>query len=252
MTRKFLLEVCVGSLDDALAAKRGGAHRLELCGALELGGLTPSIGLVEQVVAQAGLPVVVMVRPRAGGFAYSPREFDTMLRDAERVLAAGAAGIVTGVLDDQSRVDERRMAQLVGLAGNRESVMHRAFDFVADPLAALDTLIACGVSRVLTSGQAPTAVEGAAVIGQLIERAAGRIEILPGGGVSAANVVQLVRGTDCRQVHIGATRAAADPSLDRNGARALCDLPRLSEGTYRQVDEALVRSVATPLTQFGP
>lgn len=240
---KLLLEVCIGSLDDAHSAEQAGADRLELCGALELGGLTPSIGLVEQVCRQASLPVVVMLRPRAGGFAYSNHEFDCMLTDAEKVLAAGAEGIVFGLLDANRAIDVERTKQLVALAGDRQTVVHRAFDFVANKREALEQLIEIGVTRVLTSGGPATAIAGAESLRALQSQAAGRIELLPAGGITAAIASQLIAETGCGQLHIGASIGKYDPSTTREAAASLCDLQRLADGVYRTVSGEKVAAV---------
>ena len=158
--QEVTIEVCVGSVDDALAAAAGGADRLELCSALELGGLTPSLGLLEDVLQATDLPIVTMIRPRAGGFAYSDREFATMLHEARHAVGAGAAGIVFGCLQADASVDAGRVAQLVQAAEGRQTVFHKAFDCVSDQAAALEVLIQQQVTRVLTSGGCASAIEG--------------------------------------------------------------------------------------------
>lgn len=237
-TKRILLEVCVGSLDDALAAKAAGANRIELCGGLELGGLTPSAGLVEQVVGEVDLPCVVMLRPRAGGFGYSPHEFRCMQLDAQRALDLGAAGIVFGLLTPQARIDRQRVESLVRIAAGRQTVFHRAFDFVSNKSAALETLVELGVTRILTSGGPPTASEGADSLRQLIATAADRIEILPAGGIQPTTIATLQAKTGCTQVHVGAATAQHDQSVAAEASASLCDLSRLAGGAYRAVDES--------------
>ena len=224
---------------------------MELCSALELGGLTPSLAVVEQVVAQTSLPVVVMIRPRGGGFAYSASEFAAMVRDAELALAAGAAGIVFGVFDDSGSVDAVQVRRLVDIAGGRETVFHRAFDFVADQSAALEQLIDLGVTRVLTSGGAATAADGVERLRTLVDQAGDRIEILPGGGVSPHSVEHIVTQTGCRQVHIGAARSHVDDSISPGEAASLCDLRRLSAGECRRVAEPFVAETVDRLNSIG-
>lgn len=250
--RRPLLEVCVGSLEDALSAEAAGADRIELCGALELGGLTPSIGLVEQVVGEVSVPVVAMVRPRAAGFAYSPSEFRCLKTDAQRLLDAGAAGVVFGVLDRSGQIDQGRVEQLVAIAAGRETVFHRAFDSIAGLDAALETLIALGVTRVLTSGGAPSAMAGRTALRRLVELAAGRIEILPGGGVTAADAAGLLAETGCTALHIGASVGRLDPSTTPEVAASLCDLQRLRDGAYRAVDPAIVADVRRAMAGHAP
>jgi copper homeostasis protein len=199
--RPILLEVAVASVDGANVAQENGADRVELNSAIELGGLTPSHGLLHETLRSAALPIVVMLRPRAGGFVYSAAEFTTMQRDAEHALSQGAGGIAFGFLTSEGRIDLDRTRQLLREADPAQIVFHRAFDSLPDPIQALDQLVDLGVTRVLTSGGRPTALEGAATISQLIEHARGRIEILPGAGIRAQNVVELVRRTGCDQVH---------------------------------------------------
>ena len=213
--RRVLLEVCIATADDATAAGAGGADRLELNGALELGGLTPSAGTLAEVRAACGLPVVGMVRPRPGGFCYSAAEFRTMRRDADALLAGGAVGVVFGILDAGGRVDAGRCGEIVRQVGPAAegAVFHRAFDYTPEPFEALEQLIDLGVRRVLTSGQRPTAGEGAELIAELVRRARGRIEILPGSGVRAGNAAALVDWTGCDQIHGSFREKCPDSSL---------------------------------------
>jgi len=216
----IVLETVIASLDDARAAAAGGADRFELCSALALGGLTPGLGTLERVAAEVPVPIMCMVRPREGGMAYSAGETDQMMRDAELVVSAGAAGVVFGFLDEQGRVDVARcrafLARVRAIAPEAQAVFHRAFDVTADPDTALEQLVDLGVTRVLTSGRARTALEGAREIRRTIERARGRIEVLPGGGISAADVEEVVRATGADQVHVYVTREVHDLSAAAN------------------------------------
>lgn len=242
-----MLEVCVDRLGDAIAAEGGGADRIELCGALELGGLTPSIGLVEEVVASLGLDVVAMVRPRAGGFAYDLQDLRVAYHDAERVLAAGASGIVFGFLDAAGQVDESATREMVSVADGRTTVFHRAFDYARDLPAALQTLIDLGLTRVLTSGRQPTALAGAALIRQLVAVAAGRIEILPGGGVVAEHAARLLQLTGCTQLHLSASALADDASLKSNPSLETRDGRAFGASQYRRVQPQQVLQVKRAL-----
>lgn len=252
MNEGVLLEVCVDRLADALAAKDSGADRIELCGALELGGLTPSIGLIEEVIAATGLEVVVMIRPRAGGFEYGDAELRVAWRDAERALAAGATGLVFGCLHPDGEINTEACRTLVQLAVNRKTVFHRAFDYVPDANVALDELIGCGMTRILTSGHEPTAVEGMALIQQLIDRAAGRIEILPGGGVNVGNAQQLIAATGCNQLHMSGSVVVDDISLQRNPSLATRDGREFGAGQYRVVDGTAVAGVRQVIGKRTP
>ena len=197
----ILIEACVDSVESAIAAEKGGADRIELNIALELDGLTPSVGLFEEVKRHCSLPVITMIRPRSNGFIYSRSEFATMQRDIDSFLNLGANGIAIGILREDYSIDDARLKEVVKQAGTMDVVVHRAFDITPDMHEALEILIDCGVKRVLTSGQAPTALAGAKELAKLIEQAGDRIEILPGCGVNPANVASLVESTGCRQVH---------------------------------------------------
>jgi copper homeostasis protein len=195
------LEVCIDSVESAIAATEAGADRLELNAGLELGGLTPSPGLVAEVLASTSLPVIAMLRPRAGDFVYSDSEFRIIRRDAESLLSAGVTGLAFGFLDEFGNIDRPRTYALTALMSGRESVFHRAFDIVPSLNFALEELIDLGIWRVLTSGGAVTAIAGVPQLALLNEQAAGRIEILAGAGVKASNVRRLVDGSGCKQVH---------------------------------------------------
>lgn len=210
---RILLEVCTSSADDCAAAERGGADRLELTCALMLGGLTPSLGALREARATTKLPIIAMIRPRPGGFCYSAVEFATMLRDMEIALAEGAAGIAFGVLTPTGAIDRERCARLAKLAAGRQIVFHRAFDVTPEPLTALDRLIDLGVTRVMTSGQEASAYNGAANIANYINHAAGRIEVLPAGGINRFTVADVVKRTGCNQVHASLSKASCDTSV---------------------------------------
>ena len=199
---RILLEITCESIDDALASELAGADRLELCASLAVDGLTPSLGFALEVLALVKVPFLAMVRPRAGDFVYAEQELGVMERDLGLLLEAGADGVVFGCPNREGRIAERACARLVDAADGAETVFHRAFDRLPDQLEGLETLAGLGVTRVLTSGGAKTALEGADRIRALVERAAGRIEILPGGGIREYNVEEVVRRTGCDQVHL--------------------------------------------------
>lgn len=210
---RILLEITVATPDDALRAARGGADRLEVCSAFEVGGLTPTVGAINEIRRRSPAPLIAMLRPRAGGFAHAPDEIAVMRRDLDVLLASGVNGVALGVLGDDHTVDVPRCRELVHACGDREVVFHRAFDLTPDPFVALEQLVDLGVRRVLTGGGHPQVVPpspGAALVARLIEKAAGRIEVLPAGGIRAHNVIELIRATGCRQVHSSCRRAVPD------------------------------------------
>jgi copper homeostasis protein len=208
-----LLEVPVASVEDALAAQAGGADRLELNAALPLGGLTPSLGTLIEVKAAVALPVLAMIRPRPGGFAYGQADLRVMQRDADLALRHGADGIVFGILTADGRVDGDRCRCLLRQAGDRAAVFHRAFDVTPDPYDALEQLIDLGFRRVMTSGQEETAYNGAALIAGLIRRSGGRIEVLPAGGINRFTAADVVARTGCDQVHASLRTRREDRSV---------------------------------------
>jgi len=206
-----LLEVCVDTLAGAQAAIRGGAGRIELCSALSEGGLTPSAGLM---LAAAALPVPVyaMIRPRAGLFHFDADDAAIMQADIATARAAGLAGVVLGVQDGGGGLDMGLLARLSQAAGPMGRTLHRVIDVVPDPLRALDQAAELGFARVLTSGAQPQAPEGAALIAQMVRRATGRIGVMPGCGLTAANVGDLVAMTGVAEVHAACNAAAVGDS----------------------------------------
>jgi len=242
----ILLEIVASTAEDCIAAERGGADRIELCAAIGTGGLTPSLGTVIEARKSVRIPVMTMVRPRAGGFCYSPGDFATMRRDAALLLEHGADGIVFGILQSDGSIDTHRCGELVEIANGKQTVFHRAFDVVPDASNALEELIDLGFTRVLTSGQKKTAMDGRELIRSLIAQAATRIEVLPGGGVRALNVRQLVTATGCTQVHLTAFSARIDTSTSGSCVN-FGGVPGSPSGSYEGVDPELVRRMRETL-----
>lgn len=202
----MLIEACIDSVDDALAAETAGAQRLELCANLAEGGISPSAGLVKTVVSKSSIPVFVMVRPRGGDFLYSGSEIEVMLRDAAAIRGYGAHGVVSGALNANATIDEEATAALIEAAHPLAFTFHRAFDFTRDLRESLDVLLALGCSRVLTSGGAATAYEGRETLTQLCRQGAGRVTIMAGGAVRANHIAELAASTGIREFHIGARK----------------------------------------------
>ena len=216
----MLLEICLTSVEDAIAAQEAGADRLELSCALMFDGLTPSPGLLRSVKKAVALPIVTMIRPRAGGFRYSAADFDVMRIDTEWALAYGSDSIAFGILDENQGIDVPRCRTLLETVGARTAVFHRAFDLTRDPFTALECLIDLGFTRVMTSGACRTALEGSSRIRELIERSRGRIEILPAGGINHSNVREILMTTGATQVH-GSFRRNNTRSGDGEGLDAM-------------------------------
>jgi copper homeostasis protein len=223
------LEVCVDSLEAALAAGQLGATRVELCAALEVGGLTPSAGLIEQTCQRCGIPVHVMIRPRGGSFVASDGERAIMLRDIEAAGALGAAAIVVGLLHPDGSIDRPGTAALAQAARrqNLAVTFHRAFDVCAQPLAALDALIELGVDHLLTSGQAATAWDGRGLLRQLVQAAAGRIGIIAAAGIDADHAADVAAcGVDA--LHFTARRRSLHRADPRFGDDWVFDADKLT------------------------
>lgn len=217
VTSARTLEIAVQDVVGARAAVAAGADRLELCVALaETGGLTPSLGLIEACVAAVGVGVHVLVRPRPGGFEHDAGELAVMVRDVEAGVAAGAAGVVVGALR-HGRVDDAAVAALVSAAGGAEVTFHRAFDLVPDVAGALDRLAGLGVTRVLTSGGARRTVDGLDRLAATVAAAAGRTQIMAGGGVRPADVPAIV-ATGVDAVHLSASAHREDPGGPGGGS----------------------------------
>jgi copper homeostasis protein len=209
-------ELCVDSVDGAVAAEEGGAARVELCSDLLEGGLTPSHGTLEVARSRLRIGIMAMVRPRGGDFCYSETEFGVMRADLLAAKSLGADGVVLGILNPDGTVDVERTAELVALARPLPVTFHRAFDVTRDPFEALDTLMALGVDRVLTSGQEPSVLEGLDLIARLVARAAGRIVVMPGGGITARNVARIVRSSHARELHFASLEPRESLMVHRN------------------------------------
>jgi copper homeostasis protein len=212
MSPAIQLEVCVESVESARAAEQGGAARVEVCSALEVGGLTPSAGLIAMVRRNIAIPVHVLIRPRAGDFVYSADELDVMRRDILLARQLGAHGIAIGVLDSQGRIDVENTRALVELAAPMQVTFHRAFDFAGTLAEALQSVIATGATRVLTSGGAPTAEAGSVALNDLVVQAKSRIVIMAAGKIRANNVARLVQATGVSEIHANLASPIPSPA----------------------------------------
>jgi copper homeostasis protein len=243
----ILVEICCGSLDDALEAERGGADRVELCSALFLGGLTPSFGTIVEAKTRLKIPVVVMIRPRGGGFCYTQPEMAVMERDTMLACEQGADGIVFGILNADGTIDVERCRRIRKLIGHRQAVFHRAFDVTPDAFRALDQLVEMGFTRILTSGQEDTVPEGVPLIKRLIEYAGDRIEVLPGGGIKLTSLRQVVEATGSKQVHLTAFKTQLDTSVRGRPFVTFGGALYPPEDQYQVADRSLVERVVSTL-----
>lgn len=225
----MLVEVCVQNAEDALRAEGAGADRIELCAALETGGITPSAGLVQNALDRLNIPVHVLVRPRNGNFVYSGEEFALILREIGLMKEWGAGGIVTGIMDADGGIDMAKMAQIREATGNMHLTFHRAFDLLAEPLRSLDQLETLGVDTVLTSGQRKRAVDAIPLLLDLKDRSK-RINIMPGAGIRPENILKF-KDAGFKAIHFSGAKPVGRPDAEpkNNGFTVddLCGAPRL-------------------------
>jgi copper homeostasis protein len=239
----MLYEICVDSVAGVAAAKAAGADRVELCADLLEGGITPSRGMIRRARAVPGIRLHVIIRPRGGDFLFDADEFAVMEADVEAAKEEGADGVVIGLLREDATIDEVRTRRLIERARPLSVTFHRAFDMAADPFAALDTLIALGVDRALTSGQEETALEGLPLLRELIERAGERIVIMPGGGITARNVGRIVSEIEPREIHFAALEPVDSDMRNRRSHVFMGGTLRPPEYERAVTSQATIRAV---------
>lgn len=242
MQRKITIEVCCGSVSDAVEAQRGGADRVELNSGIMFGGLTPSAGAIIEAKRRLNIPVMVMIRPREGGFCYSEEELSVMEEDIKMALSCGADGIVFGALKEDGQVDEEKCMRLIELCKNKEVVFHRAIDVVPDVFKALDKLISLGIKRVLTKGQENSLEEGWKLIREMVNYCGNRLEILP-GGVKLHNVDEYLPKLGCNQIHIASFIPQIDSSVSKRSHVYFGSASKNIEDRYNLIDESFVKSI---------
>lgn len=223
--KRIKLEVCAYSVESAAAAQAGGADRVELCATPSEGGTTPSYGSIAVARKTLKIELHVLIRPRGGDFLYSPREFAAMKEDIQVCRQLGADGVVLGILLPDGRVDKEQCRELVRLSAPMSVTFHRAFDMTADAFQALEDVIETGCQRILTSGQANSACEGAGLIAELVRRAEERIIIMAGAGVSDENLAELIETTGAHEFHTSARMVVASTMLFRNPKVTLGSAP---------------------------
>ncbi len=236
------LEIVVYNLESALRAQEGGADRIELCDNAPEGGTTPSAGTIEVVRQNVNLDLYVMIRPRGGDFLYSNYDFHAMKRDIMQCQKLSADGVVFGILKPDGTIDKKRCQELITAARPLKVTCHRAFDMAADPFQALEDCIEVGFDRILTSGGEAQAGAGVSLLTEVVKRAAGRISIMAGSGVSEENVQDLVK-TGVDELHFSASAVRDSPMEYRNERIASMGMGGSGEYTLRTVDPERVRRV---------
>jgi copper homeostasis protein len=246
----MLLEVCIDSVESAIAAQRGGARRVELCADLLEGGITPSAGLIATVRSRISIGLYVMIRPRGGDFCYSDLEFEGMREEIKHAKSLGADGIVLGLLDPDARIDIPRTHQLVQLACPLPVTFHRAIDMTPDLPIAVEAVIQTGATRILSSGGAADACSGMSTLTQMVQLAKERIVIMPGGGVSKKNVEQIAKATRAKEFHAGLRSLIESPMRFRKEGIAMGSVPGREFSRY-EVREENVRALVACLERMS-
>ena len=249
--KKILVEVCCGSADDVIEAKKAGADRVELNSDLFHGGLTPTVGSLLVAKRETGMKIMTMIRPREGGFCYTDAEFVVAIEDARQLLANGSDGLVFGFLHADGTINAERTAVLAELArsAGKEAVFHRAIDVVPDWKQALDLLIDLNITRVLTSGQEADVSNGTETVREMIRYAAGRIQILPGAGITARNYRRIVEETGADQIHLAAHRSLTDSSVRNNRSIFYGGCLYPPEDRFQMIDQAYISGIVSGLTK---
>lgn len=242
----YLLEICCDSVASALTAAANGADRIELCENLAQGGVTPSFGKVQLALELLDIPVFVLVRPRKADFLYTEEEFQIMLYDIENLKAQGVQGIVSGVLLPDGRIDLARTRQLVEAAHPLPFTFHRAFDMCLSPSEAIEQLVELGVRRILSSGAAPTALEGKRNLTTFARQAAGRISIMACGELLPDNIGAIATISGIQELH-SAARRQVNSAMNYRGAVNMGDEQVEEEFSWMEVDGSLVSGMKTIL-----
>lgn len=245
-----IIEICCGSYEDALAAFKGGAKRIELNSALYLGGLTPSLGALILTKKNTSLKVISMVRPRGAGFCYSDEDFEVMKADAALLMENGSDGIAFGCLTSDCMVDEKKTGEIINIIKkyNGEAVFHRAFDCVKDPYKAMEKLIELGAHRVLTSGQEQKAIDGICLLADLQKKYGDKIQILAGSGVNSSNALEIMEKTGISQVHSSCKDWKKDSTTEKeNSSMSFAYAPVPHREDYEVVSRELVEKLTDRL-----
>ena len=209
----MVLEICANSFQSAKNAQDAGAHRIELCSELAAGGITPSYGLIKQVLENLSIETYVLIRPRSGNFSYSDSEFEIMKQDIQVCKDLGCSGIVSGILKADYGIDVLRTQEIIALSKPLSFTFHRAFDCLPNPLDTLYQLMNLGVDRILTSGHEVTAIQGMEFLNQLKEKSEGNVIILPGSGINPTNA-KAFKDAGFNEIHASASKLILDKNIN--------------------------------------
>ncbi|MDL5048882.1 copper homeostasis protein CutC [Oscillatoria amoena NRMC-F 0135] len=245
---KRSIEIVVFNIESAIHAQKGGADRVELCDNPVEGGTTPSFGVMEIVRQALSIDVYAMIRPRGGDFVYSAYEYHAMKRDIEMCKRASLDGVVLGILKPDGTIDKDRCRRLIEAARPLKVTCHRAFDFTRDAFEALDDCIEAGFDRILTSGRMPSASEGASLIKDLVQRAAGRISIMAGVGITEHTIREVVNNTSVTEIHLSARTFKPSEHPWHNHLISLMDSMPNDSGRW-VADEATIKRIAELLNK---
>ena len=248
MRNQFLLECATDSVESALAAAKGGADRLELCANLIIGGTTPTLALYDEVRSHSDIPLFILIRPRFGDFLYTDYEANVICREIEMFQKAGAEGVVIGSLNKDGSLNVEHMKRFIESAKDMSITLHRAFDMSADPLATLEQAKELGVNTILTSGQAPSSLEGISLYEKLIEKANGEISILAGGGIKASTIEKLLEQTSLTAFHMSG-KIVVESGMEFRNPTVSMGLPGISEYNIWLTDENNVRDARRVLDE---
>lgn len=244
-----LLEVCTGSVESVIAARDGGAARFELCSALEVGGITPSVGLMRLTREVKDIAMHVLIRPRGGDFLYNEAEIQCMEQDIIAARDCDADGVVIGALTADGNIDTTTCSRLVKAAQGMNITFHRAFDMCCDPFRALEEIIELGCNRILTSGLAATAEAGIPLIKRLVTTAYGRIMIMPGCGVNATNAARILQETGVTEIHASARKSVGSAMLFRHSGVSM-GTPDSDEFARKETDANEVRAIVDAIMRI--
>ncbi|EAY00553.1 CutC family protein [Trichomonas vaginalis G3] len=240
------VEVCVDNIESVKIAESAGASRIELCGSLALGGVTPPYSLIKKAVEVSKIPIYVMIRPRAGDFLFNEEEVEMMINDIKISKELGAKGVVIGALTKSAELDIETTKKLVDAASGIGVTFHRAFDLVKNPKETLKKLIELGCERVLTSGCAQTAFDGREMIKELVELSEGKISIMAGAGVSAKNCQEIVKFTNISEIHLSG-KTTRESIMDYSCVKAVMGQNPADDGRIGMTSYEIVYNVCSLL-----